>query len=158
MSDADSIHPQYSTLSVRLARTDDLPALLILYTHLNPGDALLAEGAAQAIWLQLLSLPDTSVLLGEIDGKAVATCTLVVTPNLTRGGRPYALIENVVTHAEFRKRGFGHAILTAAIDRAKTANCYKVVLTTGSKRESTLAFYEKAGFKRNTRTVFEIRD
>ena len=97
------------------------------------------------------------VLLGEIGDQAVTTCTLVVVPNLTRGGRSYAVIENVVTHPDFRKQGMGRAILDDAVRRARDANCYKVVLTTGSKRESTLSFYEKAGFSRNTRTAFEQR-
>ena len=51
----------------------------------------------------------------------------------------------------------GIAVLSEAARRAREANCYKIVITTGSKRESTLAFYEKAGFKRYTRTVFEQR-
>ncbi len=80
----------------------------------------------------------------------------MVIPNLTRGGTPYALIENMVTHADWRKRGFGSAILKAATERAWEEGCYKVMLMTGSKNPATLAFYAAAGFEQ-TKTGFQIR-
>lgn len=86
----------------------------------------------------------------------VASCTVIVIPNLTRGGRSYALLENVVTHAEYRNRGFGKAILNAAAERAWAEGCYKAMLMTGSKRPSTIAFYEAAGFEQ-TKTGFQMR-
>lgn len=72
----------------------------------------------------------------------------VVVPSLARGGRGYAVIENVVTHPECRRLGRGSAVVGAAVEAAWAANCYKVSLATGSQRESTLRFYEKAGFQR----------
>jgi GNAT superfamily N-acetyltransferase len=85
-----------------------------------------------------------------------SSCTLVVIPNLTRSGQPYGLIENVVTHSTYRGRGFGKQILQAAVEAAWKADCYKVMLMTGSKRPSTLAFYAAAGFEQN-KTGFQIR-
>jgi len=96
------------------------------------------------------------ILIGLVGTELATSCTLAVIPNLTRGGAPYALIENVVTHAEHRSRGFGKAILEAAIGRAWDAGCYKVMLMTGSKRPWTLAFYEAAGFE-PSKTGFQIR-
>ncbi len=57
-----------------------------------------------------------TVLIGFADGRAAATVTLIVVPNLTRKGAPYALIENVVTHADHRKRGYAGALIRRAID------------------------------------------
>lgn len=88
------------------------------------------------------------------DGCLVASCVCVVVPNLTHGQRPYALIENVVTDPAHRKRGFATACLNAACKIAREADCYKVMLLTGSKQESTLRFYEKAGFNRQDKTAF----
>jgi GNAT superfamily N-acetyltransferase len=79
-----------------------------------------------------------------------------VIPNLTRHGKPFALIENVVTHGAWRRRGFGAALLKAAADRASWCGCYKVMLMTGSKESGTLAFYEKAGFEQS-KTGFQMR-
>ena len=78
-------------------------------------------------------------------------------PNLSRGARPYGVIENVVTDAGHRRSGLGRAVLEAALDQAWAADCYKVLLATGSRRESTLRFYEGVGFTRDAKTYFEIR-
>ncbi|MDI1263234.1 MAG: GNAT family N-acetyltransferase, partial [bacterium] len=98
----------------------------------------------------------SEIFVGLAGGSIVASCTLIVIPNLTRGGQPYGLIENVVTHADFRGRGFGKKILQAAAAAAWQADCYKVMLMTGSKRPSTLAFYVAAGFEQN-KTGFQMR-
>ena len=87
----------------------------------------------------------------------MSTCTLILVPNLTRGGRPYGLIENVVTHPDYRRRGLGTSVLKRALQAAWERNCYKVMLLTGSKNEATLRFYEKAGFARGVKTGFVAR-
>ncbi|WP_235885126.1 GNAT family N-acetyltransferase [Bradyrhizobium frederickii] len=70
---------------------------------------------------------------------------------MSRGGRPYGVIENVVTHVDYRRLGLGRRVLAHALDVARQADCYKVHLATGSKREATLRFYEGAGFHRGAR-------
>ena len=80
----------------------------------------------------------------------------MVIPNLTRGGKPYALIENMVTRADWRKRGFGSAILKAETEQAWEEGCYKVMLLTGSRKPDTLAFYAAAGFEQS-KTGFQIK-
>jgi GNAT superfamily N-acetyltransferase len=68
----------------------------------------------------------------------------------------YALIENVVTAASHRKRGFGRALLERAVSIAWEHGCYKVMLLTGSTEPATLAFYRGVGFEQN-KTGFQIR-
>jgi len=79
---------------------------------------------------------------------------LAIIKNLTRSGRPFGLIENVVTQSEYRNKGYGTAVLQQAVETAKENNCYKVVLLTGRKEESKLRFYEQAGFERGIKTGF----
>ncbi len=145
-----------STLVVRPADRSDLPRLLDLYVHLDPDDARCQPEEAAAILDRLSRLEGSAVLVGAVGDRLVTTCTLVVIPNLTRGDQPYALIENVVTHADHRGAGFGRAILGAAVERAWAAGCYKVMLMTGSRKPSTLAFYEAAGFA-PSKTGFQVR-
>ncbi|HVK92170.1 MAG TPA: GNAT family N-acetyltransferase [Mycoplana sp.] len=143
-------------LTIRAAGQADLPALLDLYRHLDAGDMRCPAGKAATILERFLSYAGSAILVGHIGADVVASCTVVVIPNLTRGGTPYALIENVVTDAGYRNRGLGKAILRAAVEHAWSAGCYKAMLMTGSKKPSTLAFYEAAGFEQS-KTGFQIR-
>ncbi|MFC3027658.1 MULTISPECIES: GNAT family N-acetyltransferase [Roseomonadaceae] len=143
---------------IRSAMPGDLPGLLALYPHLNPGDPAPDPARAEAAWGEMLAAsPLVTVIVAERYGDIVASCILIRVPNLTVGARPYAVIENVVTHAAHRCEGLGQAVLAAALEAAWAANCYKVSLATGSHQESTLRFYEKAGFTRNAKTFFEVR-
>jgi GNAT superfamily N-acetyltransferase len=143
-------------LVIRAAEQADLPALQGLYRHLNPDDAPCPDDMAAEILEKLRSFEGSAILLGFLGSDLVASCTVIVIPNLTRGGTPYVLIENVVTDTGYRNRGLGKAILQAAMDRAWAAGCYKAMLMTGSKKPSTLAFYEAAGFEQS-KTGFQAR-
>jgi GNAT superfamily N-acetyltransferase len=66
------------------------------------------------------------------------------------------MIENVVTHTAYKGRGFGKQLLRVAVEAAWQADCYKVMLMTGSKKPSTLAFYAEACFEQS-KTGFQVR-
>ena len=144
-------------ITIREVAEAELPALLHLYTHLNPNDPALPLNEAAELWTPIVQDPNQCVYGAYLGRELVATCGLIVIPNLTRGGRPYALIENVVTHSEHRRRGFATAVLKHALEAAWERNCYKVLLMTGSKNEATLRFYENAGFRRGDKTGFVAR-
>ncbi|MEA4824727.1 MAG: GNAT family N-acetyltransferase [Clostridiaceae bacterium] len=97
------------------------------------------------------------LLVGVVEGKIVSSVTLVVIENLTHGVRPYAVMENVVTHPDGRGRGYATALIAHAAGIAKEMGCYKIMLLTGSKQESTLRFYERCGFDRYAKTAFLMR-
>jgi GNAT superfamily N-acetyltransferase len=116
----------------------------------------MSPAVASNVLAQILRYPGSSVFLGLRDNAVVTTCTLIVIPNLTRGGTPYALIENVVTDAGHRQQGYGKAILKAAMSAAWRHDCYKVMLLTGSKNPATLRFYQEVGFEQS-KTGFQAR-
>jgi GNAT superfamily N-acetyltransferase len=130
--------PGHDTFRVRHAIVTDLNGVLDLYRHLNPGDPWPDPDRSKTAWAALLASTGTTVFVVDAGGQLQASCTLVIVPNLTRNARPYGLIENVVTHAEARRRGLGHLILKAALDTAWAADCYKVMPMTGRKDEGTL--------------------
>ena len=153
----DNEPTQDGMLRVRPAVRSDLAELLALYRFLNAEDPTPDLARASATWERLLASDMVTVLVADAEGVLVSTCMLVVVPNLTRDTGPFALIENVVTHADHRGRGHGHAVLGTALAAAWAAGCYKVMLMTGSRRESTLRFYERAGFDRQSKTAFHVR-
>lgn len=136
-------------------REDELDVLLELYRHLHEADVPLPErGRVEEVWGEMLSGSGMRCLVGEVGGRVVGSCCLVMVPNLTRGARPYGVIENVVTHADFRRRGVGGALLRHALGVAWEAGCYKVMLMTGRKTEAVTRFYEGAGFRGDAKNAF----
>ncbi len=151
---------QPGSLTIRNARQGDAPTLMVLYLeHLTKTPP--REPQEASVWeKQLASLtrtPGYHILIGETGGQAVSSVTLVVVQNLTHNLRPYALIENVVTHAGHRGKGYATALMARAADIARENGCYKIMLMTGSKRESTLSFYERCGYSRYDKTGFILR-
>ena len=43
-------------------------------------------------------MPGYHILAAVEGGEVLSSCTLLIVPNLTHGGRPYGVVENVVTH------------------------------------------------------------
>jgi ribosomal protein S18 acetylase RimI-like enzyme len=142
-------------LQIRKIRRDELPALLKLYEHMHTEDEPLPDAKTVAqVWNELYSDPKLHCLVATMDDMPVASCILVIIPNLTRGARPYGLIENVVTHTDYRRQGIGATLLRHAMAIAWQRNCYKVMLLTGRKDEGVLQFYKKAGFRQGVKTGF----
>lgn len=138
---------------VREVRIDEYQQLMELYLHLHETEIPPQELTLE-LWERLVNDPDYHLIAAEEDGRLAATCTCVVIPNLTHGPRPYAWVENVVTHPDYRGRGLATACLDYAKEIALRENCYRLVLMTGSKLESTLRFYERAGYNRTDKTGF----
>ena len=139
---------------VREIRKDELDALLELYIHLNAEGIPEHDSHLAETWDLITNDPNHHIIVNEVDGMIVSSCVCVIIPNLTRGVRPYAFVENVVTHKDYRKRGLARECLNYARDIANSRNCYKMMLLTGSKRPETLRFYENSGYNSNDKTAF----
>ena len=139
---------------IRKVTSEDLNELLELYLFLHEEGLPEDNEHLRNTWSQIMNDPNHHIIVNVIDGKIVSSCVCVIIPNLTRGIRPYAFVENVVTHADYRGKGYATECLNYAKQIAIDNNCYKMMLLTGSKRESTLKFYENAGYNKNDKTAF----
>ncbi len=139
---------------IREITANDLDALLLLYMQLHDNPFPEKDARVLGIWNRILNDPDHHIIVAEENGKLVSSCVCVIIPNLTRGQRPYAIIENVITDISSRKKGYATACLNYAKDLALREGCYKIMLMTGSKEQATLDFYRKAGYSQNEKTAF----
>lgn len=141
-------------MRIARAKKEDLEKLLQLYTQLHDNPFPTINETVKSLWNAILADKNHYILVGKDDGMIVSSCVIVIVPNLTHGQRPYALIENVITDECCRNKGYATEILNAAREIAKENGCYKMMLMTGSKKESTLKFYEKAGYHSEDKTAF----
>lgn len=143
---------------IRTINPNELPVLLELYCYLHPDDAPVPpQPELDSLWQTILTSPWLYYFVADIEGQLVASCTMSIIPNLTRGARPYALIENMVTHPAYRRQGIGRALLRHAVQVAQDNHCYKVMLLTSSKESAVLRFYEQAGFNQHDKIGFVVK-
>lgn len=134
---------------IRKAKPADANDLKILYfdylTRFPP-----KEEQDMALWQNLLDKfekdENMHLLVAEENREVVSSVQMAIIENLTHNIRPFAVIENVVTHMDYRKKGYASALLEKATEIAREHRCYKIVLETGSNKESTLNFYRNNGF------------
>ena len=139
---------------VREIKENELFDLLELYLNLHESSVPKMTEHVKSVWDTIINDNNHHIIVNEQDGKIVSSCVCVIIPNLTRNVRPYAFVENVVTHSDYRGKGYATDCLNYAKELAKKAECYKMMLLTGSKEDSTLNFYTKAGYNSTDKTAF----
>ncbi len=142
---------------IRSATPADFPSIGRLYAQLQPADPLVEQSTHAAVFEEILHRPGMELLVLEVDGEVVGTTYLNVIPNLTRGGRPYGVIENVVVEERLRGAGLGRKLMDGTLARAWIEGCYKVMLMTGSKNPDTHAFYRASGFSPDAKQAYLAR-
>ena len=139
---------------IREAVSGDLDQILDLYLFLHEDSKPEKDQHLLEVFNRIIEDKDHHLIVYETDGKIVSSCVCVIIPNLTRNIRPYAFIENVVTHADYRGKVYATLCLDYARKIALENNCYKMMLLTGSKKQSTLDFYKNTGYNCNDKTAF----
>ena len=139
---------------IREITENDFDQLMKLYMQLHDNPFPEKSEHVMAVWDSILADENHHIIVAEEEGSIVSSCVCVIIPNLTRGQRPYAFIENVITDEKYRKKGFATACLDFAREIARREHCYKMMLLTGSKEKSTLNFYRKAGYNSDDKTAF----
>ena len=139
---------------VREVIENDLQELLELYLFLHEESVPDIDEHLKDMWEQIMHDENHHIIVNEKDGIIVASCVCVIIPNLTRNVSPYAFVENVVTHENYRKQGLATECLAYAKEIAVKNNCYKMMLLTGSKSQETHNFYKQAGYNSEDKTAF----
>lgn len=139
---------------IREIDENDFNGLSQLYTHLHNNKPIVCNENNINIFKQILSDRNHHIIVVEEDEKIVSSCVCVIIPNLTHNQQPYAIVENVVTDKDYRKKGYASQCLAYVKTLAAENNCYKIMLMTGSKKRSVHRFYQKNGYNRFEKTGY----
>ena len=139
---------------IREIQNSDFNGLMELYMQLHDNPMPDRTPEILELWRRVLEDEDHHIIVAEEEGRIVSSCVCVIIPNLTHNQQPYAFVENVITNEMYRKRGLATECLNYAKKIAQNENCYKIMLLTGSKKESTLDFYRQAGYNSEDKTAF----
>lgn len=133
----------------REARAEDVPALVAMLADDSLGRG--REGAPMAAYLaafaEIAANPRESLIVGELEGRVVATCQLTILSGLSRGGARRALVEAVRVAGDLRGQGIGAKLMAEAERRARAAGAGIIQLTTDKSRVRAHAFYERLGYE-----------
>lgn len=126
---------------------------MALYRVLAGNDSIQSD---KACFDTLIAHPGTLIFGADSGGRIKSMATLHLLPNITQNGRPYGLIENVVTDPAARGQGLARLTMRAAIDDAWQADAYKIMLLSG-RDTGALGFYEKLGFRADQKHGLQLR-
>ena len=132
----------------RSASREDVPIIVALLQD----DALGAgrEGAELEAYFaafdRMAAEGANHLIVGELDGRVVATYQITFISGLSLRAARRAQIESVRIASDLRGRSYGAALLEDAERRAREAGCALIQLTSNRSRDRALRFYEANGF------------
>ncbi|MGA2036063.1 MAG: GNAT family N-acetyltransferase [Acidimicrobiales bacterium] len=137
-------------ISVRPAVLGDVEALIELYTQLAEDRTEACPARADdslSILASILRQKNRCLLVAVMGGAVAGTADMLIVENLTYGGRPWVIVENVVVGQEHRGHGVGRALVGEVLRRARDAHCRKVQLLSLKHRKDAHEFYRSLGFQ-----------
>jgi ribosomal protein S18 acetylase RimI-like enzyme len=138
-------------VTIREARTEDVPAIVALYAddELGQSRERVADPLPNEYWSAFAALeadPRHQLVVIEEAGEVVGTLQLSFIPHLVRCGTERAQIEAVRVASRRRSSGLGRRLVRWAIDQAERRGCGLVQLTTDASRTDAHRWYESFGF------------
>jgi GNAT superfamily N-acetyltransferase len=135
------------SITMRQALSSDIKAVLALYAELGMDDGkVLPEAQAQQVFAQFARYPNYRLFVAQHGSAIVGSYALLIMHNLAHQGTPSAIAEDVVVAQAYRGQGIGRQMMAHAQGRAREAGCYKLALSSNTKRKDAHAFYESLGF------------
>jgi len=140
-------------INIREAGKDDLAVIVELMKTLtittseaeSQGASTLAD--YEKVFEQIERDPNHKLIVAELDGRIVGSADLVIVPNLSHRGLPWAVMENVIVDESMRRTGIAGAMVKHLVTVAKESGCYKVGLSSSKERPAAHRMYEALGFK-----------
>ncbi|HJO91844.1 MAG TPA: GNAT family N-acetyltransferase [Victivallales bacterium] len=144
-------------MNIRKIKKEEMPELFELYSHYTDNSENLipiTDSQYKQIYSDIEANPGVNYFVMEVDNKIVSACILSITPSILRGGSGYGVLEHMVTHSDYRRRGLGQKILEFSLNFAWYHGCTEVMLLSGTNLEVAHKLYEGLGFDKFQRKGF----
>lgn len=135
-----------AALVLRTARAADAPALQSLYAQLIPDRHPALVDIEACIEAMNGSDQAVRVIVGELDGRVIATCQHIVYPNPIRMPQTKAMIDSVVVDEAWRGRHIGTRLMRWSMEELKRRGCAHVIIAAAYKRTVAHELYKRLGF------------
>ena len=133
-------------VAMRRAIETDLREVTALLAGFEPDGAQLPPERARDIFARIQATPRMAVWLATSNERAVGTYTMLIMENLGHHGMPLAIVESVMVAPTARGGRIGEVMMRHAMARAAEAGCYKLALSSNSRRLDAHRFYRRLGF------------
>lgn len=136
---------------IRRARATDAQAVNSLYNQLNTlsTPVVLPERIAA-----LAESEHTHLLVCDDSGEIIATALVCLCQDVMFGNQPFALVENVVVSADYKREGIGKSLMDYIEGFCLEQNCSKIMLQTSSENRDARDFYTAMGYDPDAKIGF----
>lgn len=131
------------TVTIRQIKEDDL-----YNGFLDSLDSLrkasdIEPSKAKEIFEKINSNQNHVIFVAILNDKIIGSTTLLIEPKFIHKGGLVGHIEDVVVDKDFQGQKIGQELISASLEYAKNAGCYKTILDC---LDDVKGFYEKLGF------------
>lgn len=136
---------------IRRATKDDTEAIANLYRELNT----LSPVSVLPERIEAVANSDNTHLLVCDDGDdIIATALVCLCQDVMFDNQPFALVENVVVSADYKREGIGKSMMEHIEAFCVEQDCSKIMLQTSSKNRAARDFYTAMGYDPDAKIGF----
>lgn len=137
--------------TIRRAQAADAEAIASLYRELNTLSTpiVLPERIAA-----IANSEHTHLLVCEDSGEIIATTLVCLCQDVMFDSQPFALVENVVVSADYKREGIGKSMMDYIEAFCLEQDCSKIMLQTSSENRDARDFYTAMGYDPNAKIRF----
>lgn len=136
---------------IRRACASDAEAIGALYRALNTlsTPSVLPERIAA-----LAGSEHTHLLVCDDSGEIIATTLVCLCQDVMFDSQPFALVENVVVSADYKREGIGKSMMDYIEVFCLEQDCSKIMLQTSSENRDARDFYTAMGYDSHAKVGF----
>jgi GNAT superfamily N-acetyltransferase len=137
--------------TIRRAQAVDATAINELYKELNSlsSTSVLPERIAA-----IAASDHTYLFVCDDDGDIIATALVCLCQDVMFNHQPFAVLENVVVSADYKREGIGKSLMDYIEDFCLQQNCSKIMLQTSSENRDARDFYSAMGYDPDAKIGF----